>query len=99
MVRIIYYDISVPKGRTKVHDYLEAQGFVRIQYSVFVGQVKATHWRRVWRQLTHLHETYCDPDDKLNSHLIEARHFREMCHLGNPIDIDWVLNEVGVFFI
>lgn len=98
MVRIMSYDISVPKGRTKVHDYLEAQGFVRIQYSVFVGKVKPAHWRRVWRHLTHLHERYCAPADKVYSHLLEAQHFRDMCRLGDPLDIDWVLNEIDVLW-
>lgn len=96
---MVYYAISVPKGRTKVHDYLESQGFERIQYSVFVGRIEARHWKRVWRQLSYLFETYCVPEDKIYSHLIEADHFRHMLVLGEPIDIAYNLQDLDIWSI
>ena len=98
MVRIVYYDITNNKGRVKVHDYLEAQGFERIQYSVFLGKVEAARWVKIWRRLSNIFHEHCAPEDKIYSHLIEAQHFRKMLTLGTKVDIDWILQETDTFF-
>jgi CRISPR-associated endonuclease Cas2 len=96
---MVYYDISENKARLKVHDYLEAQGFERIQYSVFVGKIDMHRWQKIWAKLCALHARYCTDQDKIYSHVIEANHFRKMSVLGPPLDIPWILQEMNVFFI
>ncbi len=96
---MVYYDIAESKARTKVHDYLEAQGFERIQYSVFVGRIDIHRWQKVWARLCSIHARYCTELDKINSHVIEADHFRKMSILGPSIDTAWILQEVDVLFI
>lgn len=99
MVRIIYYDIAPDKARAKVHDYLEAQGFERIQYSVFVGVVDQHRWQKVWARLSSLHARYCTDADKMYSHLIDPGHFEKMTILGHGPDTDWILQRQEVLFI
>lgn len=95
---MIYYDIAESKARTKVHDYLQAQGFDRIQYSVFVGRIDPHRWQKVWARLCALHARHCTAQDKIHSHVIEADHFRNMRVLGPPPDLPWILQELDVYF-
>ena len=99
MVRIIYYDITDSKGRTKLHDYLEAQGFDRIQYSVFVGTIDLHRWQKVWARICSLHAQYCADTDKIYTHLIDAQHFEKMLTLGHGPDTDWILHKTEVLFV
>jgi CRISPR-associated endonuclease Cas2 len=99
MIRLICYDIADNAARTKVHDYLEAQGFERVQFSVFMGVVDAHHWQKVWAHLAKLFEKRCDKTDKIFSHVIERDHFEKMLTLGDGIDKAWLLQEVQVLFI
>lgn len=98
MVRIIYYDISEAAARTRVHDYLEAQGFDRIQYSVFIGEIDPHRWQKVWAHLVAVHCKHCQETDKIYSHVIERDHFRKMAILGRPLDVAWILQELDVWF-
>lgn len=99
MVKIIYYDITDNKGRTKIHDYLEAQGFERIQFSVFIGKIDRHRWQKVWARLSSFHAQYCSEEDKIYAHNIQAEHFEKMSKLGNGPDTDWILQKTEVLFI
>lgn len=86
-------------ARTKVSDYLEAQGFDRVQYSVFLGKVDPHRWQLVWAHLQKQFAKRCEPTDKIFSLVIEQDHFEKMGLLGNEIDRAWILQEVQVFFV
>lgn len=99
MLRLIYYDISDTKARTKVSKYLEAQGFDRLQYSVFVGKIESNRWEKVRSQLAFLFEKHCKSDDKIFSHVVERDHFKNMSIFGRGPDKAWILHEIEVLFI
>ena len=86
-------------ARSKVHDYLEAQGFDRIQFSVFVGKTDAHHWQKVWAYLEKLFAQRCKSEDKIYSRVIAHDHFKNMRILGQPIDTAWILHEIDVWFV
>lgn len=49
-LRLIFYDIADDRLRTRLAKRLEAVGLQRLQYSVFVGRIRAQTLRRVlWR--------------------------------------------------
>ena len=100
MVRIIDYEITDNKGRTIVSDYLEAQGFDRVQYSVeAMGLIDPHRWQVVWSHLQKLFAQRCEPTDKIFSLVIERDHFEKMGILGDEIDRAWILQLVQVLFV
>lgn len=99
MLRLVYYDLSDHRTRSRVADCLLANGFDRIQYSVFIGTVKAAHWVKVWSQLESLFSEGHDEQDKIFSHVVPPHHFRKMSILGAPPEVEWILHEVpSIFF-
>lgn len=99
MIRVVYYDITDSPARTRVSDYLEAEGFERVQFSVFIGKASTKHWERMWKKLETLYMKHCAPTDKIFTHVIERDHFRKMSILGPELDVEWILQEVEYLFI
>ena len=99
MIRIVAYDIADTSARTRVSDYLEAQAFERVQYSVFIGEVDAHRWQVVWAELQKIFVKRCIETDKIFSVVIERDHFEKMSILGAELDQAWILQEVQVFFV
>jgi CRISPR-associated protein Cas2 len=99
MIKLVCYDIADNAARTKVSDYLENQGFDRVQYSVFMGKVDPHRWQVVWATLQKLFVKRCEPTDKIFSLVIERDHFEKMGILGHEIDRAWILQEVQVLFV
>lgn len=93
------YDITDNKPRTKLADYLEQQGLVRLQYSVFSGEVEAHHWNRIWKHITHFFRTKCQPEDKVFSMVVDSDHFRKMDTLGPEPEIAWIMDEIHTFYL
>ena len=99
MIRLVSYDITENAARTRISDYLEAQGFERVQYSVFLGTLDPYRWKLVWGQLGKLFAKHCQPTDKIFSVVVERDHFDKMSILGDDLDRAWILQEVPVFFV
>jgi CRISPR-associated endonuclease Cas2 len=98
MIRMVTYDISENAARARVSDYLESQGFERVQYSVFLGTVDQHRWQKTWVHLAKLFAKHCAPTDKIFSIVVERDHFDKMSILGQDLDRAWILQEVPVFF-
>lgn len=99
MLKIIMYDIDGDKPRTKLAKYLEREGFIRLQYSVFAGDIKAHHWKKVWGRLKLFFEEKCQPHDKIYVTKIDADNFRKMEGLGEKPDIPYILNEQNSLYL
>jgi CRISPR-associated endonuclease Cas2 len=99
MIRPVCYDIAGTPARTRVSDYLEQQGFERVQYSVFAGVVDQHRWHKVWVHLGKLFSRRCAETDKIFSVVVERDHFGKMAILGAALDRDWLLQEVPVLCV
>ena len=71
MIRLICYDITEDKSRNRLSALLEEQGFERIQYSIFVGQISAARWDAFWSRLERFFKERCSEKDRIYSHMIE----------------------------
>ena len=52
MIYLVFYDISTDKIRNKIARRLEAEGFERLQLSVFIGLMNPKTKPMLWKQLT-----------------------------------------------
>ena len=99
MIRMVFYDITGTKGRTKISNYLEAQGLERIQFSVFVGEIEPPRWQKVWKKLVELYEKECDAaTDRIFSHVVDRDNFGKMLTLGLSPDKAWIMGEVSSLY-
>lgn len=65
-MHLISYDIQHDGLRTKVAKTLIQYGLLRIQYSVFMGEVKNAVMRRLEKEIQALHQlTQWTPDDSI----------------------------------
>lgn len=100
MIRMVCYDISESKVRTKLVDLLEYYGFDRIQYSVFVGRVVSERWKKAWKGIEKFYSKNFDvATDRIYTHIIDRDNFENMGILGEGPDSAWILHEINVLFI
>ncbi len=87
MIRLITYDITVDKSRTKIAKRLEVLGLERIQQSVFLGPMDATGLRAflAWA------DKLLDPDDRLYAWQLDQDQARDI-----PADQDLLYPLTGV---
>jgi CRISPR-associated protein Cas2 len=98
MIYLIFYDISTDKIRNKIAKRVVAEGFERLQLSVFVGLVNPFLHPNLWHQLT----TWASSDDLGKLYVISCtkKQFREMKIIGdNPLDLNYLIGEKSVIFI
>ncbi len=98
MIRIVCYDISENKHRKWISDFLLEQGFERMQYSVFAGTIPTIRWKAAWERIAKYFEKNCAESDRIQSHVVEQDHFKQMSVLGIPPDFEWILQETQVWF-
>ena len=98
MIRMICYDVAKNKPRTELANQLIYLGFERVQYSVFVGRISPARWKTAWKEMQKFFLEKCEKTDRIYSHVIERDHFRGMGILGAGMDLDWILQEVDVWF-
>ena len=95
---LIVYDISSDRIRTKVAKRLVAEGYERIQLSVFCGNPNPKQVRGLWEDLCQWIES--DPEGQLISLNIGPDNFRNLNAIG-PVFIDfaYLLGEQNSLFI
>jgi CRISPR-associated endonuclease Cas2 len=96
---MIFYDVSDDGLRTKLHNKLEALGFVRLQYSVFCGRHTDGQWLYCKYQLDELVRDKLECNDKINILCIKPDELRKMVYLGSPSEIEEILNPPLVLWI
>lgn len=99
MIRFVLYDITANRPRTRIADLLLRHGFERIQYSVFVGRIPSTRWKRLWRELEQYFSADCAPTDRIYSIVVDQKRFEAMDILGEVLPVDWILQETEVWFV
>lgn len=94
----IIYDISDSKIRTYVSTYLERNGLVRVQLSVFFGNIKRELYIKMQQTLKEINDMYTNKDsifiipigeDILNKTTI----------IGENIDFDIIVHHKATLFI
>ncbi|UAM97252.1 CRISPR-associated endonuclease Cas2 [Polaribacter litorisediminis] len=94
----IIYDISDSKIRTYVSTYLERNGLVRVQLSVFFGNIKRELYQKIQQTLKEINDMYTNKDsifiipigeDILNKTTI----------IGENIDFDIIVHHKATLFI
>ncbi|MBK9270710.1 MAG: CRISPR-associated endonuclease Cas2 [Saprospiraceae bacterium] len=96
---MIFYDIESNPVRTKLHNKLEALGFVRLQYSVFCGMHSDSQWRYCRDEIDQVIKDKLGPGDKLNIMTVKPIDLRQMHFLGEPADLDAILNPPKILWI
>lgn len=90
MIYLIIYDISSDKIRRKIANRLIAEGYLRIQLSVFVGIKNPKENKYLWSDL--ILWMNADKYSKLFSISVTKNKFRNMKMIGNlDYDIDYLL--------
>lgn len=99
MLKLICYDIENNRLRTGVAKYLEQQGLVRLQYSVFAGTLNNEQWQKLWNRVALLYEKRCGEHDTIYCILLSKAAFKKMRSLGEKPDNKFVLDEIDVLFL
>lgn len=98
MMYLILYDISSDKIREKVAKKLIAQGYERLQLSVFSGIRSPKHNKAFWAELQQLLQP--EPAAKFYALKISENNFRQMLILGeNELDFDYLTGSLESLFI
>ena len=77
---LLCYDISKDRNRTKLAKYLEKEGYVRLQKSVFVGKGKFKEHKKVFNKLK---EWVNEDTDSLVLVPLLVHQLREAWHYSN----------------
>jgi len=97
MICFIMYDITNNRIRTKVAEYLEEKGCVRVQKSIFLGQIE----RRVYREIQetlHTIQTSYENNDSIFFVPVSEDEIRAMRVIGENIDMQFVLGRQNTLF-
>ena len=91
--RLICYDISDDKMRTKLAKKLLAWGCERWQYSVFCGTHNPTQWKKCWAAIQHILTKYGKGDEKILVLIISPMALQNMQAVGEKPDLEELLNQ------
>ena len=97
MTYLLVYDITNDKLRKKIADCLIAQGFERLQFSVFIGNRNLENYKDIWTKLT---DWVTQDNGKMAIVSITEPALRNMIMLGeHPVDIDYLLGKKFCIFV
>ncbi len=98
MIYLILYDISEDKLRTKIAKRLIAEGFIRLQLSVFTGIQNPKDITLLWNQLNQWLQL--EPSAKFYILPLTENNFRNMEILGSTdLDLDFLTGNQHTLFI
>jgi len=100
MTYLISYDIGSDKLRKKISDRLQADGLVRIQYSVFVGPMKEAVYFRLMDWIEGKLKEYEGEGDKVLSINISSVGIEKFGILGKEdLDLAEILGMKNTLFL
>ena len=99
MLRLISYDIESDRLRTKAAKVILRQGFERVQFSVFIGEIENEKWKPLWSKLQKLAEGYLQPTDQICTFIIAPEQFRNLQVIGTSPDVEYIMGEKTVLYI
>jgi CRISPR-associated endonuclease Cas2 len=97
MVYLIMYDISNDKVRTQISKYLERQGCIRIQRSVFLARTENPHFQEIHDTLKEVNSYYENQDSIILAPL-NATDVRAMKLIGKNLQIEAIVDKPNTLF-
>ena len=97
MTYLIMYDISDDKVRLQVAKYLEKQGCIRIQKSVFIAKTENKHFQEMADTLKEVN-SYYNNEDSIILVPVNASDVRSMKLIGKNIHIEAVVDKPNTLF-
>jgi CRISPR-associated endonuclease Cas2 len=97
MTYLIMYDISNDKVRTQIAKYLEKQGCVRIQKSVFMARTENPHFQEIYDTLKEVNSYYRN-EDSIILVPVNASDVRSMKLIGKNVQIETVVDKPNTLF-
>ncbi len=98
MIYLLTYDISSNAIRAKAAKRIIAEGYERLQFSVFVGRGNPKANKPLWAGLNKCLET--EPTAKLFVVAITENNFRNMLTIGkNNLDVCYLLGNKNTMFV
>lgn len=99
MYHIIMYDIQEDKMRLKLAKLLEQRGLIRIQMSVFIGQIEGKNLRMLELEIDKKVRVHCQIADKILILQIAHEHLEQARWIGDKhIGIDELMGKVNELF-
>jgi len=99
MLRLVSYDLENDKIRSKTSRALLREGFERIQFSVFVGEIEPDNWKEMWSKLSEIASEGLGPGDQICSFIISPEQFRKLQSLGTAPDVEYIMGEKVVLYL
>lgn len=97
MVYLIMYDISNDKVRLQISKYLERQGCIRIQRSVFIARTDNPHFQEIHDTLKEVN-SYYENEDSIILAPLNASDARAMKLIGKNVHIEAVTDKPNTLF-
>lgn len=97
MVYLIMYDISDDKVRTQIAKYLERQGCIRVQKSVFMARTDHPHFQEIHDTLKEVN-SYYDNQDSIILAPLNATDVRAMKLIGKHLQIEAIVDKPNTLF-
>jgi len=99
MLKLICYDIENDRLRTAIAKYLEQQGLVRMQYSIFAGTLNDDQWQKLWNRVALLYYKSCSEADSIHCIVLSKAAFKKMQNLGKKTDNSFILDEIKILYL
>ncbi len=97
MTYLIMYDISNDKVRLQIAKYLEKQGCVRIQKSVFMVKTENPHFQTIHDTLSEVN-SYYQNEDSIILVPVNATDVRSMKLIGKNVQIEAIVDKPNTLF-
>lgn len=97
MTYLIMYDISNDKVRLQIAKYLERQGCIRIQKSVFIAKTENPHFQEIHDTLKEVN-SYYQNEDSIILVPVNASDVRSMKLIGKNVQIEAIVDKPNTLF-
>jgi CRISPR-associated protein Cas2 len=97
MMYFVMYDIENNKVRTQIAKYLERQGCLRVQKSIFFADSERNVFNQIHNDLKAIQELY-DNHDSILLVPVSNDQLRAMKIIGQNIDVDLIAGNINTLF-
>lgn len=97
MTYLVMYDITSDKVRNQIAKYLERQGCIRIQKSVFIARSEARNFQEICDTLNEVN-SYYDNEDSILLVPVNTSDVRSMKVIGKALQIGIITDKPNTLF-
>ena len=97
MLYFVMYDIENDKVRTQIAKYLERQGCLRVQKSIFFAKTERSVFNQIFTELKTIQEMY-DNNDSIFLVPVSTDQVRSMKIIGQNTDFDLIIGDQNTLF-